>query len=795
MKTLESSLSDAPVSRRWTAQWIGPAPESERGTRSLFRRTVEVGNPSGCRLYISAERDYELYVNGLFVARGVPPSPYYYKYYDECDLSEVLQPGANCIAVLVSQIGAPHTALLAEMCDGGGTLVSATDASWRVTSRTGWAIVDTRSGVQNTRFQEYFDARRHPEDWRRLDYDDSTWPHAEAYPPFGTPGNPWPRMVPRQIPQLAEWEVEPRAITRTAEGLDLLSRHRCESLSVQLSAAEGPVAFSRIDNADALCKDGGETTLQVSTRHNDDPTFDGIYAPSVVLDFGKVITGYLFVELDGVSGARLDIGYVERLLNGHFNNAIEVNYADRYVMKDGPQRFLSTIWKGFRYVKLRLTHTEEPVRINRVGVRICTYDYQERGGFESDDQTLNKVFDICRYTIRLCSRDFLMDTPWRERNQWLGDNSAVTVPGIYACFGDTSLPRQFLLQALATPLPTGILVNNSQLYDPIGASAKRNQFGDIVDYSLWWIQAIWKHYQFTGDARIVHMSYPHVTTVLDYHWRYMDQHGLLGEFPTHTFIDHVFKPGAKITAAYNALWYGTLAYALQITELIGDTDTAHKVKESMALIEANFQEAFFDDDLKLFQDGFIDGKPGAGVSEHSNTAAILYGLADGEQTASIIGRLYDDPDIDFLEAEPFFSVVALAALCKAGRTDLALRIIRDRWGRRMVERGMTSVVEEWRPSISRRGPGRSFVGIYRSLSHAWSACPAEFLIRGLTGFEILEPGCARVRITPFAADFVYNIAIPTPRGDISVRWNGSEVQTDAPQEVNVEVGAQIPRSD
>ena len=786
MKKTATSFSDRPVSRAWHARWIGPIPEPETGTRALFRCELSLADPSACTLFISAERDYELYINGRFVSRGVPPSPYYYKYYDELDLTNVLHPGLNSVAVLVSRIGATVTGLLVELVDSKGNLMLASDESWRVTTRTGWSITDRLSGVENTQFQEYFDAKRHPQGWHTQAFDDSAWPFAAPYPPLGSSNCPWPRMVPRRIPQLAEWDVLPETVTAIEEGLDIISRYRRESISVVLSATGRPLTHSRLENANALCSEEGETILQVSTKHWDDPTFDGIYAPSVVLDFGRVITGYLSVELEGVAGGRLDVGYVERLLDGHFNNAVEVNYADRYQMRDGTQRFTSTIWKGFRYVKLRLTGTEKPVRITRVSTRVCTYDYEERGAFESEDRTLNKVFEICRYTIRLCSRDFLMDTPWRERNQWLGDNCAVTLPGIYACFGDTALPRQFLHQATATPLPTGILVNNSQGYDPIGVAANERMAAEIVDYSLWWIQAIWEHYQFTGNDRIIHAGYAHVSTILDYHWRHMNEYGLVGGFPTWTFIDHVFKPQAEITAAYNALWYGTLAYAEKIAEKIGDRDTAEKVRRCRDLVEAKFSDAFYDERSGLFQDGIVDGKPGAGVSEHSNLAAIRYGLANERQTASVFTRFYENPDIDFLEAEPFFCVVVLAALRSAGRTDLALKLIRDRWGRRMVDQGMTSVVEEWRPSISRRGPGRSYVGIYRSLSHAWSACPAEFLIRGLTGFEILEPGCGRVRIGPVKTDFDYRVTIPTPSGDIVVRCREGEARADAPEGVVIE---------
>ncbi len=668
MQELPKDFHDQSISRRWNARWIGPEPTGPFTSRALFRRSFEFADPAGARLFIGAERDYQLFVNGRFVCRGAPPSPYYYRFYDEVDLADHLVAGDNCIAVLVSHVGASVLGLLAELVDGEGAAAIATDDSWRVTSHTGWAVEDNTQGLRNTGFQECFDVARHPDGWEQPGFDDSGWSAPQVYPPLGTPGCPWKRMVPRRIPPLAEWDVRPEAVAAVEEGQQIWSRKRAESLTVQLSAAGQPVTWSTVDNPDALCRDDGETVLQCSTEHLRDMAFDGIFSPSVVLDFGKVITGYLRLEIETVDGGRLDVGYAERLVNGHFNNALEVPYADCWLTAPGRQTITSTIWKGFRYVKLRLAETEQPVTVRRVAARVCTYDYDERGRFESGDETLDKVFDICRYTIRLCSRDFLMDTPWRERNQWLGDNSAVTLPGIYACFGDTALPRQFLEQATATPSPLGLLVNNSQGHDVVSNLARQRMSGDISDYSLYWIQAIRRHYLFTGDADLLRAAYRHVLGILQYHWRHMDDAGLVGDFPTWTFIDHVFRPTAGPLAPYNALWYEVLADAKAIAGFIGDSTTADKTDQCRRVLAANFADAFHDDELGLFRDQHADGAPAGGITEHSNLAPLAFGLADDEQARRVVDRLYESADVDFLEAEPFFCHVVLRGLRSDART-------------------------------------------------------------------------------------------------------------------------------
>lgn len=115
----------------------------------------------------------------------------------------------------------------------------------------------------------------------------------------------------------------------------------------------------------------------------------------------------------------------------------------------------------------------------------------------------------------------------------------------------------------------------------------------------------------------------------------------------------------------------------------------------------------------------------------------------------------------------------------------------------MVDRGMTSVTEEWTASRSWRGRNRRWMGqaghgsasrydgMYRSLSHARPAAPAEFLIRDMAGFRILTPGCGRIELSPFAADFDYQVTVPTPRGDVRVDWRDRTLSVDASEGIEV----------
>jgi len=781
---------DFPRSRRWNARWIWvPGDGREGNTYYYFRKEFRLeGPPKGLRLFITADTFYRLFLNGRPVGQGPPPSQPFFKYYDEYEVDAHLKRGGNCIAVLVYYVGSVREelgelrgGLLAELVDEDGRTLVATGPDWRCLRSDAWRR-DTFAFRANYVFpyQEVYDARKEPESWKDVGYDDRGWQNAVVVNEGGASDRPpaampWSRLVPRDVPFMRSYPLLPVRIEMIEENLDLANRTRPEDLSIALSMPGRPIRYSRVEGAENLLREEGETVVQCSTEHLRG-FFDGIYDPSVVLDFGRVITAHIELRLFGVAGGIVDVGYAERLIDGHFNNALECQFSDRYIMKDGEQTFRSFAWRGFRYVKLRFRSCFEPVRISSVRAIVSTYPYEERGSFEGEDEELNEVFRICKYTVELCSNEFFMDTPWREQGQWLGDVAAVTVPCVYACFGDTILPGKFLRQAAANQFPTGLLANVSNILN-------HNWRGTIPDYSLWWVMALWNHYMYTGEERWIHRFYPEASRVILAHMEYVNERGLVEDMPYRPFIDWADVDRRGECAPLNAIFYGALEAFSRMAEFKGDSYTLRWVEEAMHKLKANFQGRFYDPERGCFVDANMDGAFSEKASEHANAAAIRWGLCDDGTARRVIENVWEEGRVKVTEAQPFFMVVVLNALDGAGRFDLALRLVRERWGGRMVARGETSTLEEWYENGSWRSG--NFAGFLRSHSHAWSACPAEFLTKNLIGLEILEPGCRKVRLAPKEVPFDYSVVYPTPLGDIKVTYRDGKVKVQAPEGMTV----------
>ena len=767
--------------KRWCAKWIWrEETKNENNIFCYFRKIFSANSlHKNCKLFISADTRYELYLNGEFIGRGVPQSQPFYQYYDEYNLAANKFKEKNCIAVVVYHLGTlPDTrgGLLLEIENAAGETIEKTDDSWRVIKSPS-RQQDTYyyRGNQVTPFQEIFDMRLEPVGWKELSFDENEeWRRATIirglihnHPPCS---GPWSKLIPRDIPFMKSESVFAKKIEKTDENLQLINRSRPNDLSPGLSMVGKPIKYSKIDSPEALLKEDGDTIIQSSLNHKN-LDFDGIYSPAIVLDFGKIITARAKILFAGVDGAMISVGYAERLIDGNFNISMECEFADRCIMKNGEQTFESFSWKSFRYLKLKFHSCFNPVKIHSVQAVISTYPFEEKGVFQSDDEMLNSVFEISRYTIQLCSNEFLMDTPWREQAQWLGDVALVTIPAIYSCFGDEKLARKFYMQAGQNQHPTGFISNVSN-------TVNHDWMHAIPDYSLWYVQGLWEHYLYTGDAELLNRLYPQVLKILYAHLEYINENGLLENMPYWVFIDWANVERSGVCTAYNAIFFSTLKSWRKIAEFKNDNYTIELCDSLTEKMKASFHKNLFDENRGCFSDANINGELSKKISEHGNMTPIFAGLCDEKTSQKIINKIFKEPnDLSFTEAQPFYMAVVLRALAQTNNFSLAIELINNRWGKRMVEKGATSTYEEW----YRNGSWRNgdFSGFLRSSSHAWSAFPADFLIRYLIGLEIEKPGCEKIKLNPKLTTFDYKVIFPTRKGNVTVENKNKKINVFA----------------
>jgi hypothetical protein len=782
--------------RKWEGRWIWDGGDGKTPNEYyLFRKELFVDDPeASARIFITASDRYRLFMNGVFIGGGPPRSQPFYQYYDSYDLGSRLVKGANTIAVEVNYTGTwfegTRAGLLLE-CVRQDEVLAKSDDGFRFVKARAWnRALSARHDVNRTLgYQEVYDTRLEPGGWKTNGFDDSRWGYAAVIQGrFGdTPPQvqPWNFLVPREIPFKREEPHLPVKVVEIAECQDSADTVSGNSMGVNISDQLSmdvmkPMEYARVRNAGTLVGEiSSSAAFQCSTRHlNQGDYFDRVYDPCIVLDFGRIMPAYLEIDIEGPEGACVDIGYAERLVDGKFvSSFIDVKLADRLYLRKGRLTFRTFCWKSFRYVKLKFRDCFESVGLYAVRAVSSVYPYDYRGSFSCSDDFFNRLWEAGRYTIQICSNDFYMDTPWREQAEWSGDVSAITLGGTYCAFGDVKLPYKFLKESGYALQPIGILSN-------LVNGFSTNWRDTIPDYSLWWIQAVWNYYMYSGNREIIHGLYPHVNRIVQFFESSRNEAGMLSDLGTWVFIDWADIDRKGECAPLNALFIGTLDYVRKMAELKNDDymiDYCIKTSEEM---KKNFNKRYWCRERGVYVDSLSEGVLSQKVSEHTNMLSILYDIAPEEIKKQLIKEFYEDWSVTVTECGPFFTFFVLCALKKAGRMDIAMDIMKKRWSR-MLDNGADSMWEEWGMNGSYRN-GEKLFPKYRSLSHAWSAGPVEFLSKWLTGIEIVEPGCGKLRVRPQSGGLEsYNVVFPTPSGDVRVANKNGIIRITAPESIQL----------
>jgi len=198
-------MSKAPASYIWTSS------EPSRNATILFRKTFDLsGDPKSGLLHLFADTRYRLIVNGQTVVHGPCRFKRGFPEFDSVDVSACLRPGKNVIAILVSSMASGT--FLSDPGAGGliawGEFVSGRGKKTRIQTDATWKAMDSPGHeplMNELTFAigvgEWLDARKMPEGWGTVEFDDQNWPAAREIE------NDWGPLKPRSIPLLDEREV------------------------------------------------------------------------------------------------------------------------------------------------------------------------------------------------------------------------------------------------------------------------------------------------------------------------------------------------------------------------------------------------------------------------------------------------------------------------------------------------------------------------------------------------------------------------------------------------------------
>jgi hypothetical protein len=471
---------------------------------------------------------------------------------------------------------------------------------------------------------------------------------------------------------------------------------------------------------------------------------------AILLDFGVEVQGYveLFTPMtpgktpppvrirfgESASEAMSELGGKQGAQNDHAlrDQTVALPWLGKITV--GPS--------GFRFVRIDALDPAHPVSLSQVRAVLQIRDIPYLGSFKCDDERLNKIWQVGAYTVHLNMQDYLWDGIKRDRLVWIGDMHP-EVSTIDAVFGyNDVVPRSLDLTRDVTPVTEWM--------------------NGISSYSMWWVlihEDWWLHH---GDRAYLEAQKPYMQALLK------KLAALLGDdgrekIDGMRFLDWPSSPNKQgVTAGLQGLLVMTLESGARTMTTLGDADTA-----------------------KLCSDAAARGRKVVPDVNGSKSGAALLSLAhmtDAKKTADDLLKVGGAKGVS-----TFYGFYVLQALGKAGEMDAALDIVRTYWGA-MLDRGATTFWEDfdlaWLADSSRIDElvpaGRKdlhgdfgaycYEGFRHSFCHGWASGPTAFLSQQVLGVRPVEPGFAKVTITPQLGSLKWaEGTYPTPRGLIKVR--------------------------
>ncbi len=740
----------------WQAEWIWHPPQAQMENFYLHaRREFDLAAPPrDVRLFVTASNLYQLFVNGTLIGRGPNPADPSRYYYDGYDVTEHLRQGANIVAVLAYNYAPEPKNILRQNWGRGGLLLQVrapgpdgkmllkTDASWRVLQSPAWKQDVPQNCLLFGDYKEVYDSRREPEGWLEVGYDDSAWvePEVLGRPPV----KPWTRLISREIPFLDGERA--RAVNVYWESASVTYPHR-EDWELADWNAEWNLAEGRPHSAKR--PDRHELPVRMQKTHDD---FD----PSLILDFGRDVTGYLDIVVAESAGGTVDVLYGEDLW---------LTRVDTFILKGGRQTLRPYNRRTFRYCKLLFRETPEPVAIEDVSLKMDTYPVERRGEFRCSDDLLNRIWEVGRYTMRLSMLDHFVDCPWRERTLYGGDMWAENLIAHYA-FGDPRMNAKCLRQMAHIQYEEGPL-------PPWGPYRGCANF--YPSWSAFWGLTLLDHHDLVDDRELLDELWPNLRALLKWALAEMNNEAKLIGRPGpgsgargrkghgEAFRAWMQAPRDRYAAWDNVPFQKLLADAARVARNTGRTEEAARYEEGACRMAEGIQRRF------------VDGRTGLCVSRSSpdrpgqyNSGVVMWAGLLGEGAGRLAAGEVFGPHVAPVGA-PFGALFLIEGLFSYGADVAALDFVRRYWGEMLGRGGGTF----W-DNFSLAWPDDVVAARNTSRCHGWAAGPTYSLPAHVLGVRPLEPGFARFLVRPQPGDLRWaQGVVPSPAGPISVGWQRS----------------------
>ncbi len=683
-------------------------------------------------LYISADSDYAVYVNGSLCGFGQYADYEEYKVYDTVDLSGCFREGENEIRVTVHYNGINFSTY---RTGKAGVIYSlyADDALFVISSRETTAAPNPayRQGPMELvsgqlGFTYAYDATKEAMAVTRYSADVV---------------NKSKILYPRPIKRLSV--LDNKCAKVLSQGL----YHECKlpepSMGERLLHS-----YLSMRTANELTGEGAvflprDEGVVYNAEHLES-TADGIY---LVIDLGKESTGVLSLDIELAQEADILIGYGEHLEDLRPRSAIGIrNFAVGYRAKAGRNTFVGPFLRlGARYLQLNIRASR--FRLYYAGIRSTEYPVDKTPYFKCADKLHNKIYEVCVHTLQSCMHEHYEDCPWREQALYSMDSRNQMLCGYYT-FGEYDMPRESMRLMALSLREDGYLELCSPAAVPI----------TIPSFSLIFVVMLEEYLRHSGDVAFVRDMLPTAHVIIDNfraqcnttkgllrgrteekYWNFYEwQDGLDGTVGGTITTD---ETAGVYDGPINAFFAMALRAMARLCEVCGEDEAAQRCAEDKERLDRRINDAFWNAERGVYCSFVTEEGEQLHYAELTNSLLVYGDVCSLAKEPSVLKALAEKTMLPITLSHSIFKYEALLRRHERyGR--MVFDEIAELWGNMLFE-GATSFYE------TAQGKGTFYEAL--SLCHGWSAIPAYLYFAYVLGLKPTRDGFASYKQTPVDA--------------------------------------------
>ena len=526
-------------------------------------------------------------------------------------------------------------------------------------------------------------------------------------------------------------------------------------------------------------------------------------------DFGKAAFATLEFTIDSKSAQDVEVYLGERNRGNRVDTATGISniglHKETLTIREGTHRYQLAIPRHvgryphsqklapfypevvpFRYAEI---NSQQPIQVKDVTQKALYYYFDDQASdFRSSDENLNKVWELCKYTLKATPFLGVYCDGNRERMPYEAD-AYIQQLGHYAVDREFSAARYtilFLLSHASWPtewqlhtvmmarehfMQTGDLEFIAEIYDQLKVKTLIDLAEDNYLISTRTGKAtadLMIRLNYNGDVIKDIVDWPRGTPEGE------EQIPMAGPTPEGERDGFVFT---DFNTVVNAFHYNTLICMQEMAAALGKDEDVDFYRERAALVKESIIENFFDAERGIFTDG-ID-------TDHASLHANMFPAAFG-----IVPEGYEQNITNFIKSRGMACSVygaqyLLEALYNLAEAEYALELMTSESKRswmNMLEVGSTMTTEAWdeyyKPNLT--------------WNHAWGAAPANIIPRRMLGIQPLEPGFSKFKIEP-QIDGLQQVSlqVPTIKGtihcDIEQEEEGLKIAVEVPGNTEAKV--------